>query len=144
MLARKALVSKGGWIDRYFSIAGKSQEKIVKQAYADTSLRTYMNLKKELDAREVDDQSPLLEYPYRDDGLLIWQAIETYVRDFVRIFCHCDEDVASDCLLENWIPEFERIGYKRSDWGYIRTQAGLEEFLTAVLFTATFDLAVFG
>jgi arachidonate 15-lipoxygenase len=41
-------------------------------------------------------------YPYRDDGLLIWQAIEAFVKDYLELYYRSDLDVVNDSELQAW------------------------------------------
>ncbi|AJQ96237.1 lipoxygenase family protein [Gynuella sunshinyii] len=47
----------------------------------------------------------LEEYPYRDDGLLIINAIEEFVREYLKIYYKNDEDVKNDHELVAWLNE---------------------------------------
>src|SRR4051794_32314828 len=38
-------------------------------------------------------QNPALSYPYRDDATRIWEAVNKYVNDFVRVWYTTDADV---------------------------------------------------
>jgi arachidonate 15-lipoxygenase len=50
--------------------------------------------------REVDN--PQLFYPYRDDGFLLWEAIQHFVRDYVNTCYKSDADVALDPEINAW------------------------------------------
>lgn len=136
-LAREALLNKGGWIDRFFSFAGSVQESVQQKAFEAISLRTCMNLPRDLERRGVSQADSLPEYPYRDDGLLIWETIAKYVDGFVSIFYSSDALVENDESLQKWTSEFEKHGYTQSDWGAIHTRHDLQDLLTSLIFTAT-------
>lgn len=53
--------------------------------------------------RGVDDNSQLPDYPYRDDALLIWQAIHQWVGAYVGLYYGSDGDVCQDPELQNWL-----------------------------------------
>ncbi|MES2625373.1 MAG: lipoxygenase family protein [Pseudomonadota bacterium] len=55
---------------------------------------------KDIANREVDN--PSLFYPYRDDGLLLWDAIQNFVRDYINTCYQSDEDVALDHEINMW------------------------------------------
>ncbi len=40
------------------------------------------------------------DYPYAQDGLLIWSALETYFSDYLSLYYNSDADVASDTELQ--------------------------------------------
>ena len=52
--------------------------------------------------------SDLPNYFFRDDGLDLWKAIKTYVKDIVDIFYLQDDDVRNDTELEKWMQEIIR------------------------------------
>ncbi|MBJ7539959.1 lipoxygenase family protein [Marinomonas transparens] len=57
----------------------------------------------ELANRHVTD--PRLLYPYRDDGLLMWEEVKRFVGDYIRFWYKSDDDVAQDYELQNWAAE---------------------------------------
>ena len=58
-----------------------------------------------LKARGVDDPQALPHYPYRDDALLLWNAIREWVSDYVALYYLSDGDVAQDTELAAWAAE---------------------------------------
>ena len=52
-------------------------------------IRPFLRLSKNLtiffQKRGVDDREKLPYFPYRDDGLLIWQQIRSYVEEYVSM-----------------------------------------------------------
>ncbi|MGY6277812.1 lipoxygenase family protein [Methylomonas sp. MgM2] len=50
--------------------------------------------------REVDN--PELFYPFRDDGMLLWNAIQTFATDYVDLYYRTDADVSGDHELQAW------------------------------------------
>lgn len=136
-LARSVLVNEGGWIDNFSSFGGQVKDKVMQRTYQKASLRTYMNFPRDLKHRGVDDLKSLPLYPYRDDGLLIWKAIQEYVQDILNIYYKSDDDVAQDSHLDEWLTEFEKNGYVHSDWGQIKTREDLNDLITSLIFSAT-------
>ncbi|MDM0026480.1 lipoxygenase family protein [Variovorax saccharolyticus] len=47
----------------------------------------------------------LADYPFRDDTLLLWKAIQDFVADYVKIYYKDDAAVASDPELMAWVQE---------------------------------------
>jgi arachidonate 15-lipoxygenase len=56
-----------------------------------------------LEKRGVNDGQLLPDYPYRDDALLIWEAIHEWVTRYLKIFYLQDADVVNDYELQNWL-----------------------------------------
>ncbi|GAA2781478.1 hypothetical protein GCM10010452_06760 [Crossiella cryophila] len=81
----------------------------------------------------------LPHYPYRDDGLLVWQAIQDWVNEFVALYYRDDADVRADHELQSWAAEVATDGQVRdfgATPGKIADQADLAEILTMVIWTA--------
>jgi arachidonate 15-lipoxygenase len=55
--------------------------------------------------RGVDDPALLPDYPYRDDALLLWQAIHRWVSAYLAIYYAGDEAVRGDAELQAWVAE---------------------------------------
>ncbi len=89
-----------------------------------------MLLPRELAARGVME---LPSYPYRDDGLLLWAALERYVASVVGSWFADDAAVSADKELTEWSSELH--GWL-GDRGFpqVNSRATLIEVLTATLF----------
>ncbi len=80
-------------------------------------------------------------FPYRDDGLLVWDAIGAWASDFVGGFYRSDADVRADVELQAWAAEVASAdGGQVRDFGATPGQIGdrqdLVEILTMVIWTA--------
>lgn len=98
-------------------------------------------LPKNLEARGL--MAPELDYPYRDDALLIWNAIEKWVKAYVDLYYSSDTDVAKDEELQAWGKELvaEDGGHvrgfgERGD-GLIPSLSYLVQALTMIVFTSS-------
>ncbi len=102
-------------------------------------------VKKELAARNV--MSKKLLFPYRDDALLVSDAIQDWVSDYVDVYYASDDDVQSDDQLQNWAKEListEDQGGQIQDFGdfkdpdkVISTKEYLKEALSLIIFTSS-------
>ena len=52
--------------------------------------------------------SGIPNYHFRDDALVLWQAIEIFVADILNIFYDSDEEVQDDSEVKEWIKEIYR------------------------------------
>ena len=52
--------------------------------------------------------SDLTNYHFRDDSMMLWNAINQYVEDIVNIFYLTDEDIQEDYEIQDWINEIFR------------------------------------
>lgn len=66
--------------------------------------------------------NPKLIYPYRDDGLPIWNAIQDFARAYVDVYYKSDQYVLEDYELQAWAKE---LGGERATGA-----CGLEDFPT--------------
>lgn len=55
-----------------------------------------MNFKNDLYERDLANEDRLPHYPYRDDGNLIWDAIEEWCERYVKEVYSSDDEVAAD------------------------------------------------
>ena len=102
--ARLKLINKGGIIDQTFSIGGKGKVELLQRAYNAYDVRG-ADIKHSVSNRQVDDEKLLPNYYYRDDGIKIWDEIESYVSKIIHIFYKNDKEVKGDEELQNWAKE---------------------------------------
>jgi len=101
--AHAVLVAPGGTVDSLLasSLVGDL-------ALASKATQSYLfnfneiSFPQTLANRGVTDTTKLPTYPYRDDGLLIWNAIEIWVRDYFSIHYGNDLAVEQDSNLQDW------------------------------------------
>ena len=51
------------------------------------------------------DQERLPDFPFRDDTLLLWRAIQNFVRNYLTIYYSGDNGVTNDPELQDWVRE---------------------------------------
>jgi arachidonate 15-lipoxygenase len=78
-------------------------------------------LPRDLARRHVND--PRLLYPYRDDGVLLWQETLRFVTEYIAAWYQNDDDVKNDHELQNWAQE---LGGPKAE-----NNCGLTDFPTA-------------
>lgn len=104
------------------------------------AFRTYdfsIGLPEDLAARGLED--PALLYPYRDDGMLLWEALRAFVSEYLDLYYATDAEVAADAEIQAWARELSgadglRIG------GFPPALEGREALaaaLTRILFLVT-------
>ncbi|MFD8500918.1 lipoxygenase family protein [Amycolatopsis sp. NPDC059657] len=89
----------------------------------------------------VDSLATLPHHPYRDDGLLVWNAIQRWVGEFVAGYYKSDADVLGDHELQGWAAEAASpTGGHITDFGatpgQIADRQDLVEILTMVIWIA--------
>ncbi|MCF2148667.1 lipoxygenase [Desmonostoc muscorum LEGE 12446] len=93
--------------------------------------------------RGVDDTSKLPIYPYRDDGLLIWGAIESWVKEYFSLYYSSDSSVLNDQSLQTWAStlishEGGRLqNFGEDEQGHIKTLDYLVKAVSTIIFTAS-------
>ena len=93
-------------------------------------------LPNDLRARGVDNPAELPDYPYRDDALLIWNAISQWVGEYVAVYYANDADVTGDYELKAWATELATSG-KIKGFKAITTRSQLATVVTAIIFNAS-------
>jgi arachidonate 15-lipoxygenase len=91
--------------------------------------------------RGVDNSYILQEFPYRDDGLLVWNALEDYVSSYIGIYYKSNRDIREDFELQNWLQAL-RKPVSEGGFGIVSLPARLTnrdqliDILTTIIFTA--------
>ncbi|WP_218082835.1 lipoxygenase family protein [Anthocerotibacter panamensis] len=91
--------------------------------------------------RGVEDPALLPDYPYRDDGLLVWNAIHQWVSDYLSVYYQDDTDLEHDTELQHWVKELlasdggRMAGFGEN--GSIQTRAYLINAVTLIIFTSS-------
>jgi arachidonate 15-lipoxygenase len=138
----QVLINPGGYIDIILGGTLESSLNLANQGVAQV-FNNFNNfaLPTNLRQRGVDERSALRNFPYRDDGLLIWQALEEYVSQYVGIYYKSNQDIREDFELQNWIKALQKpIG--EQGFGVVslpqrlRNRDQLIDLLTQIIFTA--------
>ncbi|KAL6520789.1 hypothetical protein OROHE_016970 [Orobanche hederae] len=81
------------------------------------------------------------DYPYASDGLMIWSAIESWVRNYVNHYCPDSARVCNDKELQAWYAESINVGHadlRHSDWWpTLATPEDLSSILTMLTWLAS-------
>ena len=88
-LGRNKLISDGGAADKVLSIGGGGQVTIMQKYYRSVTFDSY-DLIKDLTERGIKD---LRKFHYKNDALLLWDAIHQFVADIIHIYYKNDNDV---------------------------------------------------
>lgn len=98
-------------------------------------------LPKQLEQRGVANSDTFPIYPYRDDALLLWQAIQEWVSAYLHLYYTDDAVVQRDQALQNWTAELIAFDGGRvidfGEAGRIQTLNYLIEAVTMIIFTAS-------
>lgn len=148
-MARESLISAEGIIECGFT-PGKYSTEMACAAYRDWWRLDLEGLPEDLIRRGMavpDDTKPhglrllIEDYPYANDGLLIWSAIQELVQAYVTHFYPNENDVISDTELQSWYSEAINVGHadvrEANWWPKLCTPSKLTEILTILIWTSS-------
>lgn len=134
-LGRTQFLQPGGPTDNF--IAGTLEESLnlVVRAYNEWSL-DQAALPTILQNQKMDDPAILPHFPFRDDGLLVWNAIHQFVTEYLRLYYKSSLDLSEDYELQNWARELVARdgGRVKGMPEKIETVGQLIEIVTTVIF----------
>jgi arachidonate 15-lipoxygenase len=146
--AVKGLVNPGGTVDKV--AAGTLASSLLLSVKGAKEYPFSFNksfLPMTLKNRGVDDPQFLPNYPYRDDALLIWNAIRDWVSSYLKLFYEDDSAVQNNLEIQDWIKDLTdpnggqmtEIGEQTDDNAtpQIKTLAYLIEAVTLIIFTSS-------
>lgn len=139
------LINAGGTIDYITAPPIEKSQQLAAGSITASSFRfNDWMLPKELECRGVSkEKSPLLHYPYRDDALRVWGAINDWVSEYVRVFYRSQTHISEDAELAAWCLEItsqsqgKLHGFGDQGEGKITSIEYLIEALTMIVFTAS-------
>lgn len=129
----KLLLSDAGLIQQILETGLSGALQLMKERY-DTWTFEDLDFPERLKARGVDDVEALPYFPYRDDGLLLWDVLGRYVGDYVNNYYESDADVQEDYELQAWAQELsEKVkGFSKN----IQNISELQKILQRIIWTA--------
>ncbi|PSB29454.1 lipoxygenase family protein [Stenomitos frigidus] len=97
------LLGEGAAIDNLMAPTRAASLAIINQAYRERSFQDYA-LPTIIHQRGIEPDV-LPEFPYRDDALLLWEAIARYVTRYLQRYYPDDQSVQRDPYLQAWAAE---------------------------------------
>ncbi|KAF5748778.1 hypothetical protein HS088_TW04G00736 [Tripterygium wilfordii] len=147
--ARQSLVSAGGFIEGLFS-PNKYSLEISAVAYDQQWRFDCEALPKDLIMRglaEDDKTAPhglkltIEDYPYANDGLLIWDALKQWVSVYVNHYYPDSSFIESDTEIQEWWTEIRTVGHgdKKDEpwWPELKTPEDLIEIITTMVWVTS-------
>ncbi|KAK7401159.1 hypothetical protein VNO78_12478 [Psophocarpus tetragonolobus] len=143
-LAREFLISANGVIERSFTPMKYAVE-ISSVAYDQLWQFDLQSLPNDLIYRGMAVEDPnaphglkltIEDYPFANDGLLIWDAIKEWVTDYVNHYYPSPSLIESDQELQAWWTEIRTVGHgDKSEepwWPNLKTPKDLIEIITTI------------
>ncbi|KAH7547072.1 hypothetical protein FEM48_Zijuj01G0268400 [Ziziphus jujuba var. spinosa] len=148
-LARQSLISADGVIESCFT-PGRYCMEISAAAYKNFWRFDMEGLPADLIRRGIavpDPSQPhglkllIEDYPYANDGLLIWYALENWVRTYVNRYYPNSAAVCNDNELQNWYSESINVGHAdlryESWWPSLASVDDLVSILTTIIWLSS-------
>lgn len=137
--AHSSLIAPGGGVDVVMSGTIEASRAAVVAGWSSFRFNERF-VPRALKERQVEDTTRLPMYPYRDDALLIWEAIEDWVRAYIGVYYADNSAVQGDRELQDWIADvvsphggrMQAVGQN----GGVETVNYLVDMLTMIIFTA--------
>jgi len=134
-LAVETLINKGGPIDDFFGGTIESSQLAAVQARLSFDFYRKMT-PVDFAERNVADPACLPDYPYRDDAILVWDAIHDWAAQYINIYYSDDDAVTGDSELALWVSSIASEGHIVG-FRPITTRAQLIDVCTMIIFTAS-------
>lgn len=99
------LMNPGGWTDRTTTLGRDGIYELIRRGTEEWRMDVHGTFPKELESRGVLDQRILPNYSYRDDGMLLYKAIEAYVSKIIRHYYDNPDKIKEDFEIQNWVGE---------------------------------------
>ncbi|XP_063806747.1 polyunsaturated fatty acid lipoxygenase ALOX15B-like [Pseudophryne corroboree] len=135
--ARSLLIGPRGLFDQAASTGNGGVPILLRKAMDEVTYRS-LCLPDDIQARGVES---IPNYLYRDDGMEIWLAVESFVSNIVNYYYECDAVVGTDPELQAWMAEISKEGFLESNStgmpSSLKTKACLIKYLTMVIFTCS-------
>ncbi|XP_020577225.1 putative lipoxygenase 5 isoform X2 [Phalaenopsis equestris] len=148
-IARQILISAGGVIESSFT-PGPFSTEISSAFYAEHWRFDQESLPADLIRRgmAVEDRTKphglrllIEDYPYANDGLLLWSALETFIKEYVATYYPSAAAVLADGELQSWYAEVITTGHgdhrNAPWWPALATPADLAHILTTLIWLAS-------
>ena len=109
---RNIVLGNGGVADILWATGGGGHIELMKKYFVNIWDYSDLSFPQSLRRRGVEDPTKLPGYYYRDDGLTLWLAMESFVRSILSASYTSDEDVREDAEIQGWIRDLHDHGLK--------------------------------
>ncbi|KAM3741062.1 hypothetical protein ACB098_08G147300 [Castanea mollissima] len=148
-LAREILINGGGIFEKSFTL-GKYSMELSSFVYDQEWQFNLQALPADLISRGMAVEDPtaphglkltIEDYPYANDGLLLWDSMKEWVSDYVKHYYANPSLIESDQELQAWWTEIRTIGHgdKKDEpwWPVLKTPKDLIEIITTIVWVTS-------
>ncbi|XP_059068366.1 linoleate 9S-lipoxygenase A-like [Cryptomeria japonica] len=141
LAARESLINAEGIIEKCFS-PGKFAMEISSKAYIDWKFNEQGLPGMAIENRAGGLELVVKDYPYAVDGLEIWDALKSWVSEYLSVYYSNDESVESDEEVRAWWEEIREVGHgdkKREETGWYKMKSlkDLKEAITTLIWVTS-------
>ncbi|XP_071125883.1 polyunsaturated fatty acid 5-lipoxygenase-like isoform X4 [Mytilus edulis] len=138
------LVAPNGWVDKTMAIGIKGMFSLIARGINIWRMDTHGTLPEDLKRRGLLNTNILPGYHFRDDALLLYQAIKNYVSKYVKLYYDKPEKIFDDWEIMSWGNELTKAREKGGcgilgvpNNGKFATVEDLTITLTSIIYTCS-------
>eukprot|EP00061_Rhincodon_typus_P015073 g42547.t1 len=109
--AREQLICECGLFDKANGTGGGGHVRMVQRAMSSLTYKSFC-FPESIKMRGLDSTEALPYYYYRDDGLRVWEAVQSFVTEVVNIYYDDDKAVQTDTELQAFVKDVFVYGLK--------------------------------
>ncbi|XP_052225507.1 allene oxide synthase-lipoxygenase protein-like isoform X5 [Dreissena polymorpha] len=102
------LVSKNGWVDKTMNIGQEGMFALIARGIKKWRMNVEGTLPEDLKQRGVLDTNVLPGYHFRNDALLLYGAINKYVKKYVDLYYDSVDKITGDWEIQSWGAELTK------------------------------------
>ncbi|KAH9509986.1 hypothetical protein Btru_044788, partial [Bulinus truncatus] len=144
------LIAPGGWVDKTMNYGMEGLMTLIVKGLNQWRLDVDGTLPEDLKRRGLDDTNVLPCYHFRNDALLLHQAIKKYVRAYIDLYYSSPDLLENDNEIQSWVGELVKprngslggvgiLGVPGN--GRVKTNEQLEMIVTSIIYTCSISHA---
>ncbi|XP_059168642.1 allene oxide synthase-lipoxygenase protein-like isoform X2 [Physella acuta] len=144
------LIADGGWVDKTMNFGNKGLFALIIKGFKSWRMDVEGTLPEDLKRRGLDDPNVLPCYHFRNDAMLLYAAINKYVKSYVSLYYTSTKLLEEDTEIQNWVHELVKERNNASGGvgilgvpgnGKLTTNTQLEQIVTSIIYTCSISHA---